>query len=315
MTTKEIKPGETTEAQGTPPAGHNSDDLLSRTASLVSGINAQLDQLEETGQIDKVARVGKRIPGLGMVLRVIDSVNEGEAVQRVEAMQKANPNLDHDAIARKLIRDKAKQTGMVGASTSAVDLIPGVGSLTAITVGVSADILTTLRLQTELIVELGHLYGHDLSRTERRTAVLAVTGLGVGLDAASRSLGRRVALRLGEEYAEKSIVKVLPVIGIVGSAGINAISTEIIGNRAVAYFKGEDLLPFRQQVTRAVGKTGQALQSGFQAAAPALAGGARQAGRLVQTGWSQAAPKVADIGGQAAGRVKSLVRRRRKKDA
>jgi hypothetical protein len=53
----------------------------------------------------------------------------------------------------------------------------------------------------------------------------------------SRKAGEKAAAKIAEKYALKSVVKFLPVIGIVASAGTNVLATYVIGRRAEAYFR------------------------------------------------------------------------------
>lgn len=225
-------------------------DLRTKAAQIVKNVNTQLDALEDAVPMDRLSVAGARLPGvLGLMFRVIDSVDSTAAVVRVEAAKKKYSQLDQAALARRLIRDKALQTGAVGATTSAAGTIPGLGTLASATLGVTADVVATFRLQVELVMELAHLMGYEMSRTERRTAILAITGLGAGLDTAVKAVGTRVIARLGGEYAERAILKALPVIGILASAGVNVLATQVVGDRALAYFSGQQLGEFTRDLT------------------------------------------------------------------
>ncbi|MCW5850490.1 MAG: hypothetical protein KIT87_10465 [Anaerolineae bacterium] len=194
--------------------------LQAQRAASVNDVNNQLDQLETSGRWEHVSVVGGRLPGvLGLLFRVIDSVDPAVTQGRVTAAQAKYPHLDKSALAKRLIRDKALQTGAVGATTSAAGTIPGLGTLASVTLGVTADVIATFRLQVELVMELAQLMGYEMSRTERRTAILAITGLGAGLDTAAKAVGTKVATYLGEEYAEKAILKAIPIVGLFGLGG------------------------------------------------------------------------------------------------
>ena len=225
-------------------------DLRARAADIVNNVNSQLDQLEESGRLKQVSGAGRRLPGvIGLLFRVIDSVDPAVTQARVQAVQAKYPTLDKAALAKRLIRDKALQTGAVGATTSAAGTIPGLGTLTSVTLGVTADVVATFRLQVELVMELAHLMGYEMSRAERRTAILAITGLGAGLDTAVKAVGTKVMTHVGEEYAEKAILKAIPIVGLLASAGVNVLATRVVGDRALAYFRGKQLGEFTQDVT------------------------------------------------------------------
>lgn len=230
----------------------SAEDLRHRAADIIDSVNSQLDALEESGQMDKIAEVGQKVPGpVGMLFKVIDSVDPNVVKDTVEKARRDNPKFSDKELVQKLTRDKAFATGAMGATSSLVALVPGIGTLAALGVGVTADLVTTFRLQTELVMEIAYLTGHDLSPTERRNAVLAITGLGVGLDAVAKRVGTKVAIEVSERYASKAVLKAIPVAGIFASAGVNVLATKIVGDRALAYFTGEPLVPFTDQITQA----------------------------------------------------------------
>ena len=259
-------------------------DLRARAANIVNTVNSQLDHLEESKQWEQVSVAGGRLPGvLGLLFRVIDSVDQAETQARVVAAQAKYPHLDTTALAKRLIRDKALQTGAVGATTSAAGTIPGLGTVASVTLGVTADVIATFRLQVELVLELAHLMGYEMSRTERRTAILAITGLGAGLDTAAKAVGTKVAAYLGEEYAEKAILKAIPIVGLLASAGINVLMTRVVGDRALAYFRGQQLGEFTQDIT-SVSDTDEAVAEGWWQASQTRAHDlARQIGPVLTT--------------------------------
>ncbi|MCW5853983.1 MAG: hypothetical protein KIT87_28205 [Anaerolineae bacterium] len=259
-------------------------DLRARAAYIVNDVNNQLDQLETSGRWEHVSVVGGRLPGvLGLLFRVIDSVDPAVTQGRVTAAQAKYPHLDKSALAKRLIRDKALQTGAVGATTSAAGTIPGLGTLASVTLGVTADVIATFRLQVELVMELAQLMGYEMSRTERRTAILAITGLGAGLDTAAKAVGTKVATYLGEEYAEKAILKAIPIVGLLASAGVNVLMTRVVGNRALAYFRGKQLGEFTQDIT-GVSDTEAAVAAGWWQASQTRARDlARQIGPVLST--------------------------------
>ncbi|MFN8499476.1 MAG: hypothetical protein U0641_16625 [Anaerolineae bacterium] len=244
-TTHEVAPEISESAVGTPANGAAQPpkaDPLARAAGVVSGVNASLDKVEESLPLDKIQTAGEHMPGImGMIFKVVDSVNSEEAAQQVARVTAANPTLNKKQIADLLIRDKAKKTAVVGGATAATAVVPGVGSIAALTLGMGVDIVLTFRYQAELIHEIALVFGRELTRTERRNAVVGIMGIGVGLDMAVEAMTARVATRVGREMTERAILKVVPVAGLVLGAGLDVASTYIIGKRAMTYFGGEEL--------------------------------------------------------------------------
>ncbi|MFN8474332.1 MAG: hypothetical protein U0822_19210 [Anaerolineae bacterium] len=244
-TTNEVTP-ESSQPSAAVPANVAAEprkpDPRVRAAQVVSGVNASLDKVEESLPLDKIQSAGEQMPGvMGMIFKVVDSVNSEEAAQKVAEVQAANPTLNKKQLADILIRDKAKKSAVVGGATAASAMVPGVGSIAALTLGMGVDIVMTFRYQAELIHEIALLFGRDLTRTERRNAVVAIMGIGVGLDMAVDAMTRRIAVRVGREMTERAILKVIPVAGLVVGAGLDVASTYIIGKRAMSYFGGEEL--------------------------------------------------------------------------
>ena len=82
-----------------------------------------------------------------LVDRTLRSVNDADAqaaAVRVAELR-VQRRLRDDALVEQLIKQKALQTGTVGAATSAAALIPGFGSLASFTLGVVTDVGVTLR--------------------------------------------------------------------------------------------------------------------------------------------------------------------------
>jgi hypothetical protein len=182
-------------------------------------------------------------PGLGLMDEVMERINnaiskadEMAAAERVENLRASRPEATPDELVSILIRQKCLQTGAVGAVTSGAAMIPGLGTLVSLTFGVAADIGLTFKMQAELVLEIAAAHGHQLSPTEKRNAVLIVTGISSGANKLLEKAGEQIAKKATEQLAEKSIAKAIPVLGAAASAGSNILSTYIIGQRANAYF-------------------------------------------------------------------------------
>jgi len=166
----------------------------------------------------------------------VNDIDADLAAQRVADMR-GQHHLSDDALVEHLIRQKARQAGMVGGVTSAAALIPGLGSITAFTIGVATDVGVTLRLQSELVLEVAAARGKTLSPAEARNALLVVTGLNIGAERLVNQAGRKLAEKAAERFAGRAIVKAIPFVGIAVSAGANMVMTYPIGRRADAYFQ------------------------------------------------------------------------------
>ncbi len=173
---------------------------------------------------------------LRYITRSINKANMEAASGRVARIRAARPEVDQNGLVWLLIKNKCWQAGGVGAVTSSTSLVPGLGTLVALTFGVATDIGLTFKLQAELVLEVAAAYGHDLSDEEKQRIVMVVTGASAGANQALQVAGRQVAKAATSKLAQKSVVKAIPVIGVAASAGTNVVTTYLIGQRAKAYF-------------------------------------------------------------------------------
>ncbi len=182
------------------------------------GVSSQVEQLME------------------MAMKAIGNADADAASAHVEGMRTQRP-MDTDVdLVESLIKSKTMQTGLVGAVTSAGSVIPGFGTLASFTLGVATDVGMTLKMQSELVMEIAAVHGHDLSQQERRNAMMMVTGVNLGSERLANQASRKLAQKVTERFAGRAFVKVIPFVGIAASAGANMVTTYTIGKRAEAYF-------------------------------------------------------------------------------
>lgn len=190
---------------------------------------------------------------MDFAVKAINDADEEAARARVAALRKKKPLASDEIIVGLLIKQKCTQAGAVGAVTSGTSLIPGLGTMASLTFGVAADIGMTFKLQAELVLEIAAVYGHTLTDTEKRNAILFVTGVSAGTNQVLTRVGKEVAQKATERLAQRSIVKAIPVLGVAASAGTNVASTYIIGQRAQAYFSlGEEAVDEWGESVRAI---------------------------------------------------------------
>ncbi len=270
------------------------DTLKNKAEAIVAAIESELPAETETNQ--RVNALFRRL------LNTINDVDMQAAAQRVETLRLQQPNADTDAIVQSLIKQKTQKTATIGAVTSSTGLIPGVGTATALILGTAADIGATFKLQAELVLEIAHAHRYPLSEQEKQQVVLLVTGLSAGASSLAQKAGQRAGTKFAEMFAEKSALKALPLLGIIASAGTNALSTYIIGQRADAYFRlGEKGLQNWQdslraisgvderKITRWLSERGDATRTALVSHAETAVASSKQAGKVyfrgVKTFW------------------------------
>ncbi|MEZ4710500.1 MAG: hypothetical protein R3A44_25075 [Caldilineaceae bacterium] len=172
--------------------------------------------------------------------RAQQAVNRADvraAQARADALANSRPTAAPDELVEILIRNKALQTGGVGALTSGAAIIPGVGTAVSLTLGTVTDISMTLKMQAELVLEIAAIYGYEFTDTEQRNALWLVTGLSVGAEQLVSTGNAKLTAKVSERFAEHTALRALPYLGVAASAGVNLLSTYVIGLRAQAYFK------------------------------------------------------------------------------
>lgn len=168
--------------------------------------------------------------------KAIDETDEKGAIERVEQLRTKFPDAAREELAQKLIMQKCRDTAVVGATTSGAMLIPGIGTIAGLTLGIAADLGITFKMQAELVLEIATLYGHQLTPEEKRRTVMLVTGLSAGTTALAHRAGKGVSKRVTARVGSKYVTKAIPVIGMAASASTNAAMTYVIGNRAQRLF-------------------------------------------------------------------------------
>jgi hypothetical protein len=223
-----------TEQSKTSPQGEKEYDIVpAPPTELVHSKTALVPPFSQ--EEEKGGGLAKKL--LGILAKAISEADEEAARERVERLRAAYPNASVDELVNMLIRKKCGETGMVGATTSSAALIPGLGTFVALTVGVAADIGATFKLQADLVLEIAAAYEKRLSEAEKHNAVMIVTGLSAGGNQLLGKGGEKVAAKIIERYTEKSLVRAIPLIGIIASAGANVLSTYVMGQRAKRYFR------------------------------------------------------------------------------
>ncbi len=218
------------------------DSLKNRAEEIMVAVDRDLQQLDPSKTSAVLAEVDTKANAIMKTLfNTVSDVDLEAAVRRVEEYKDKYPDVSSSELTQILIREKCQRTGTVGAVTSGAGLIPGLGTAAAVTLGVAADIGATFKLQAELVLEIAAVYDYPLTEHEKQQLVLLITGVSAGTTALTRRAGQTVAVKVGEKVAEravgKTILKALPVVGVIASAGTNVLSTYVIGQRADAYFR------------------------------------------------------------------------------
>jgi hypothetical protein len=100
--------------------------------------------------------------------------------QRVEELREHNPHASPEELARTLIRSTRRRVAASGAASGAAAIAPGLGTLISLGAATGQS-LYALEQETELVMAIAMLYGHELlDSDERLLEALVVVGIAGG---------------------------------------------------------------------------------------------------------------------------------------
>ncbi|MBI3725311.1 EcsC family protein [bacterium] len=161
---------------------------------------------------------------------------------------------DLDAAAGEAIAHYAWSAALSGGATALPGIVPGLGSLLAVTGGTLVDMGLLLKFEVELSLVLSTLHGFDIAREEERQLAFLLASVGT-YDArtgwsylgdvaraevvaiwnyAPRELSKMlvtVMAKLALVLISRSFVRALPLVGIGVGASMNKVLTERVGER------------------------------------------------------------------------------------
>ncbi len=276
--------------------------------------NRASDQITPSSDIEKSGLVDEV---LNFATGKVNRADQASARKQVAQFRKRHPRASQDELAQMLIKEKCIKTGSIGAATSGASIIPGLGTLASMTVGVAADITLTYALQAELVLEIAEVYGYEMSEAERRNAILLVTGISAGANRALARASTEVAEQVGTRIASKSLVKAIPIFGVAVSTSVNAIGTYVVGKRAQAYFReGPEAVASWSDSLRALSgvderQVGRWLKSASQSSGRGALWGLRKIAGGAATAGASASEQL----GSVAAATREFVRSHRNNDA
>lgn len=184
---------------------------------------------------------------------------------RVERLRLEHPTATPDQLAQLLVRDSRRRIAASGAASGAAAIAPGLGTLIALGT-VTGQSLYALEQQTELVMAIAAVYGHELSGSdERLLEALVVVGIAGGAvqlrenvlvaggkklavqalrrspaEVAARSGGHLIARILGRAVgvrAAGAVARMAPLaLGMLIGAGFDWVSVTALGKAAVRYY-------------------------------------------------------------------------------
>jgi uncharacterized protein (DUF697 family) len=199
-------------------------------------VKITMSTLSEHDEVGRNVTSGLPARLLDRLAKAIDETDEQAAAARVAQLRTVYPGATPEELTDRLIYHKCRSTAVVGATTSGLAVIPGLGTVASLTFGIAADLGITFKMQAELVLEIAAVYGHRMAPNEKRRVVLTVTGLSTGATTIAHRMGNNISKRVTARVASKYVTKAVPFVGMAASASTNAALTYFIGKRAQAYF-------------------------------------------------------------------------------
>ena len=150
---------------------------------------------------------------------------------KVDALRMANPGLTSEQLAQKLIRDTRVRVAATGAASGAAAIAPGLGTLLSLGAATSQAIYA-LEQETELVMAIAILYGHELLDSDERILEALVV---VGIAGGSVKLRENVLVAGGERISVAAF-RAVPKewLGKAGGHVLGRILARVVGSRALS---------------------------------------------------------------------------------
>jgi hypothetical protein len=198
--------------------------------------------------IEKNRGSGARV----VIFNPFEHVNKKDVKKRVARLKKKNPHLSNEEICRILIRKKSRWCTAAGVVTTMPGTVPVLGTLFVIVGGTALDLTAMAFLLTELILEVAEVYNRnlDLDMTSREVVWVLISS--IGSSAAGRGLSsltvaqlsgstflrlvEHALLALGIRTSQKTVLRVIPVIGMVVAGWVNYYTCNKVGSFVIKHY-------------------------------------------------------------------------------
>lgn len=186
--------------------------------------------------------------------------------ERVQTLRAEYPGLSSDELAKRLIHITRRRVAATAAASGAVALAPGLGTLLALGT-VASQSVYALEQETELVLAIAILYGHELETSDDRLlealVVVGIAGGAVKLRenvlvaggqritvAAFRRLPSSFLARSGGHVLQRIMAKIAGMslahraarvaplaVGMAAGAGFDWVAVTGLGKAAMAYYR------------------------------------------------------------------------------
>lgn len=180
-------------------------------------------------------------------------INKEEVRRRVEKLRKQHPDLSNRDLCELIIVQKSRFCAASGAVTALPAALPVIGTLITLVGGTVLDMTAVGYFTAEMVLEMSAVYGRDLSLPGVSREALWVMASAVGSDAAGKTIGklamqqmenqfftrlaRELLISLGIRASQRTVLKIIPLLGAAISGSVNYFVCRQIGRLAADYYE------------------------------------------------------------------------------
>ncbi len=182
-----------------------------------------------------------------------DYINQAEAAGRVARLKKAHPEMTRRQICDIIISGKSRWCAGSGFVTALPGNFPGLGTVLALLGGTALDIVVIMYFMAEMIMEMALVYDRDFRRQGPSREAAWVFFSAVGTDAVSKNISKMAVKQMGRQafvkftqdllfslgirLSQRSVLKIIPLLGAVASGMVNYILCRKIGGMVADYYE------------------------------------------------------------------------------
>jgi len=186
----------------------------------------------------------------------LDLVNEVEVRRRVNLLKKTHPELTKRQLCDIVISRKTLWCAGSGAVTALPGVFPGLGTLLALLGGTAFDIVALMYFMSEMVMEMALIYERDLRKKGVSREAAWIFLASIGTDSVSKNvsklavkqMGRQAFLKItqdvlisaGIRISQRSVLKIVPLMGALISGLINYYFCRRIGKMVADYYENND---------------------------------------------------------------------------
>jgi uncharacterized protein (DUF697 family) len=187
-----------------------------------------------------------------LYINPFDFVNKNDVQKAAAGLKKKYPGMTSRELCHLIIVRKSRWCAASGAVTALPGAFPGLGTLLAAFGGTALDITALSYFMSEMILEMSAVYGRNLNISAVSREALWVLISAVGSDVAGKGLTRTLVARMGSQavvklvqdllislgirISQRSLLKIIPLLGTVISGAVNYYMCKKIGEVAADYY-------------------------------------------------------------------------------